>query len=486
MTHSNEQFDKYAELLENNSNLIIQGVPGSGKTYTARKIVESFEKRKSKASSFESVEKQGRVKHITFHNSYKYEHFIECKNTNLANKNDESFNQFEPGILLQISISASLEILKTQISSKLKASVSINNKIWKVSLGYRKTEERIYSECKKSGEIAVGWLENESLEGKSYNEIYGMLEARRGKDEPKLSADVISINSLVNEMKKGDFVLIYDKPGSITDIGIVTSDYFHDYSKPYPHKRKVKWFLEFAVPLDITKYDNKTRLTLKTIYELEHINFSDLREIINEENPTEINRNILPYYLIISEINRGNTADIFGEAISLLDREKRDKFKVTLLYSKKRISLPNNLYIIGTMSPGNDLKPDPLLQRRFVTISLKPEPDILKSITIKRIDNRKSKINLPNLLNNINSKISAKLPNDFLIGHSYFLGTRNIKELYDVFYFKIIPLLISYFPGNIKEISKIIGKDFFDQQNNINYLDYTGNNSPFEKALLEI
>ena len=77
------------------------------------------------------------------------------------------------------------------------------------------------------------------------------------------------------------------------------------------------------------------------------------------------------HFLIIDEINRGNLAKVFGELYFLL--EYRSK-AIRLQYDDKKFSLPDNLYIIGTMNTADRsiALVDLALRRRFYFVSFDP------------------------------------------------------------------------------------------------------------------
>ena len=82
-----------------------------------------------------------------------------------------------------------------------------------------------------------------------------------------------------------------------------------------------------------------------------------------------------PHFLIIDEINRGNLAKVFGELYFLLEYRDED---MTLQYAGDRdepFSLPENLYIIGTMNTADRsiALVDLALRRRFHFVEFHPD-----------------------------------------------------------------------------------------------------------------
>ncbi|WP_147534529.1 restriction endonuclease [Bacillus marasmi] len=91
--------------------------------------------------------------------------------------------------------------------------------------------------------IAIGWPEISSLKGKDKNEIKELLRNHPLNYSPsQLGAALATVNIFVNEIAKGDLVVIpYED--DIYFIKVI-SDYFFEPTKVndgYPHQRKVEW-----------------------------------------------------------------------------------------------------------------------------------------------------------------------------------------------------------------------------------------------------
>lgn len=488
-----DEYMQYVDLLNFNPNLILYGPPGTGKTYTAQKIVEAFEYKitKDPSTKFSDVKKEGRVEFVTFHQSYSYEEFIEGIRPVINTEEDEESEvkgikyEIKPGILRIIANIASLESLQENEGNQPLKEITKESRVYKISLGRRNQDDEIYKECKKDNIVSIGWFHETDLKDKDYNFIYNGLKAN-GYSSPNPSNDASSINIFVNEVKEGDIVFIYDGPYTIRDIGIITGGYMYDpVRNDYRHTRKVKWIKEFKKPFDIGSYNGNTKLTLKTIYPLDRIRFDDLAAIIGEEEiKTEKKKISKPHFIIIDEINRGNISKIFGELITLIEKDKRDSLKLTLPYSQKPFTLPSNLFFIGTMNTADRSIAvlDTALRRRFLFKELEPNSEVILNASENPII--EGKIELAILMDVINKKIENLYDRDHRIGHSYFLDAVNIKTLRQVWYYQIIPLMLEYFYNDSDKVSKIVGKSFFNKETQ--KVNFNLSNDDFITAILNI
>ena len=170
------------------------------------------------------------------------------------------------------------------------------------------------------------------------------------------------------------------------------------------------------------------------------------------------------YVLIIDEINRGNISKIFGELITLIEESKREGkseelegLEVTLPYSNEPFSVPNNLYIIGTMNSSDRslTSVDIALRRRFEFIEMMPKPDVLSGIDIEGVS-------VQAILETMNKRIKVLLDRDHCIGHAYFtslIEEPSLELLMTIFEKRIIPLLQEYFFDDWTKINLVLGEN---------------------------
>ncbi|HBH12464.1 MAG TPA: AAA family ATPase [Clostridiales bacterium] len=174
------------------------------------------------------------------------------------------------------------------------------------------------------------------------------------------------------------------------------------------------------------------------------------------------------FYLIIDEINRGDIPRIFGELITILERDKRG-IQIFLPISDEAFVVPDNVYIISTMNTADRSIAllDTALRRRFGFIELMPDPSILGDTSIRGIPLRL-------WLEALNQRILQTIGRDarnLQIGHAYFLEKdRPVAEFSHfarIIQDDVLPLLEEYCYEDYEALEKIIGKGLIDRENQL-------------------
>jgi len=167
-----------------------------------------------------------------------------------------------------------------------------------------------------------------------------------------------------------------------------------------------------------------------------------------------------PYIFIIDEINRGNISRIFGELLYLL--EYRDE-EIVLPYSRQRFSIPDNVYILGTMNTADRsiALVDFALRRRFHFIPFDANPAVLKRWLEK---------NCPAMAESVMDIFilldRAIEDRHFKIGFSYFMDQRLDRDkLQLIWNYTLRPYLEEYWfndPSQVirleERVKKLLGK----------------------------
>ena len=179
------------------------------------------------------------------------------------------------------------------------------------------------------------------------------------------------------------------------------------------------------------------------------------------------------YVFIIDEINRGNISKIFGELITLIETTKRagkeECISTKLPYSNEEFTVPDNVYIIGTMNTADRsiALMDTALRRRFKFEEMLPNYDLLKDIFV---EDKGVKVNIGAMLKVINERIEYLYDREHTIGHAVFLekGKDNrididINKLENIFKKSIITLLQEYFYEDYEKIRIVLGDNAKDE-----------------------
>ncbi len=170
------------------------------------------------------------------------------------------------------------------------------------------------------------------------------------------------------------------------------------------------------------------------------------------------------FYLIIDEINRGDIPRIFGELLTVLEKNKRGK-AILLPLTGEPFRVPGNVYIIGTMNTADRSIAllDTALRRRFGFIELMPDISTLGDAAVGGIP-------LGLWLQALNERICEYVGRDarnLQIGHSYFLlengqPVQDFATFAQIIQEDILPLLEEYCYEDFTKLENILGSTLVD------------------------
>lgn len=468
-------------------NQILFGPPGTGKTYSttemAVKIADNAwyqqatrehhgnDLRELVKERYKALVEKQRIMFTTFHQSFSYEDFIEGIRATTDEKSGALRYEVVDGIFKQLCLNAEV---KTQGSSAQTLSLD-GRRIWKMSLGNTMEDEAdIYEECLENNYILLGWGDNIDFSNcENYEAVVSQIASAYQLSESSDSYMAGAVNTFKNIIKNGDIVIVSDGNHKFRAIAEVIGDYQYKPNDSRDHffqMRPVKWLRSYSPSLPKEHLFIKS-LMQKTIYEL-HDTTIDRSKLAQLLAPVEAQDNqSLPHVLIIDEVNRGNISRIFGELITLLEADKRlgaeDERSLMLPYSKQAFSVPQNVYVIGTMNTADKslIQMDLALRRRFSFTEMPPRPELLAGVTVFGVD-------VETLLTRINQRIEALLDSEHMIGHAYFMPLKKLENnadcevcLASIFQDKIIPLLREYFFDDYERIGWVLNDSVKAKEN---------------------
>lgn len=431
-----QEIQQLTNLITDKKNIILQGAPGVGKTYTTAALALAIcgetipSDHEEVMNHYEELQKEGRIGFVTFHQSLDYEDFVEGIKPQIINE-DKMIYKVEDGIFKQISLRAK------PISNSLKneAIDFSRTKVFKMTIN----DDQVFNYCFNNKVIALCPYKNDPQ-----------------NEEDFKTTQTAALQRFNEWMEVGDIVLITKNLTEVRAIAKITSQaHFEDsMSIGLCQIRSVEWLYNDS--LHISKICNNPYFGTQRIYGF----YRDAKygtPSFNSDNiKTDVLNNIIngtynddsqPYVLIIDEINRGNVSKIFGELITLLEADKRiggnHPLKVTLPYSKTEFGVPSNLYIIGTMnttdrSVGNI---DYAVRRRFAFVTIKAD----KNVLIEKYGENSLQVNLFNSVNQFvdTNNVNELDIEDLKVGHSFFM-VDDVDKLQLNLDYEIIPLIKEY------------------------------------------
>lgn len=233
--------------------------------------------------------------------------------------------------------------------------------------------------------------------------------------------------------------------------------------------RNVQFHQSYSYEEFVQGYRPSTSPKDQLIFKLQDGTFKELcDEARKKENEGK------KFVMVIDEINRGNLSRVFGELLSMIEKDKRgDQFQVRLAGGNE-FSVPENVYILGTMNLADRSLAgmDYAMRRRFAFVTLEPQfgkDEFLAWLKRKKVPEWMiTRIN--DRMKQLNEEIAEdrSLGRNFAVGHSYFCDIADGGESdWDRWYREIVkteiqPLLEEYWFDDPKKAETQVKENLLD------------------------
>lgn len=410
-----------ADILNYKHQIILQGAPGTGKTYTAKDIAEQliFGKiSETKREQKDNLEHSAQYKLVQFHPSYTYEDFVR-------------------GIVVETD-----------------NGVPNYKTINKILGDFAKEALRNWEDSKKEPEILSRdkWVEG------NLKKFKDSLQEKLNREDEKPIKIKEGISPTITAIEDNAFRCNrYNNPND--SVLIKDCDIINGYIGLYLENPIVK----VKDNLNLSKsartgmyYLYQNLITLFKKY-LDDENIAYINSKVDQE-PVNENK----YILIIDEINRANLPAVMGELIYALEYRGESVNSMYAIDGENKLTLPPNLYIIGTMNTADRSvgQIDYAIRRRFAFIDMLPhvldnvegfDSDLFELISQLFIENYNEYKNNPKIPLKRSAHLSEEFrPEDVWLGHSYFIMGKDDKNCRDMrLNYEIKPILKEYLKDGI-------------------------------------
>lgn len=433
--------DSIIKLLKEQGQIILQGAPGTGKTYATVELAvalccpNEYQSLQSNHDSlkkkYDELVKEGRVAFTTFHQSMDYEDFVEGykPTTKEERENGEGDFKRRDGIFKKICKDAALGLenaaAKDKLIEELKKEASVHNGV-KITDANDKEYQLFFNgqwfyECDES-----------------YSKKTMATRWNTYKQNKSLKSDTIAKSICIyleSKYTNIDFSEAWNRLcNEITTTGTIEVNTGNNSRQTYQLKNVENDSILVHRSCDIKNIEDSS----ESSNGYQNAIYRRLEEF-NKKNRAN-------YLLIIDEINRANISKVMGELITLLEKGKRkgneDARSAKLPYSQEEFTVPDNLYIIGTMNTADRSlgSIDYAIRRRFAFVTLEAEEN--------HVGNK-----YKDSFNKVKKLIEECRDDDFevdeiMAGHSYFMPKDDDEWQRNIDY-KIIPLLLEYFKDGV-------------------------------------